>query len=304
MKIAIVGAGAMGSLFGGLLATTESDVWLVDPIATDHIRTINDAGLVIESEEGERRISPHATTRIEDVGTADLVVLFVKAPFTDEALRGALPAIEADRTWVLSLQNGAGLRDVMRNHVDPNRLLRGTTAHGATFLEPGRIRHAGAGPTRVGSVASPTAETSIPAILDVFRQANLESERVEDIDQLIWHKLLVNVGINALTALVRVKNGELWEDTDLRETMRGAVREGVAVARARGLDFDEALTIERVESVCQRTAANKSSMLQDIEAGAPTEIAFINGTIVDRGTQEDVAVPLNRLLTRLIGYLA
>ncbi|MFB6285816.1 MAG: ketopantoate reductase family protein [Candidatus Bipolaricaulia bacterium] len=304
MKIAIVGAGAMGSLFGGLLATTDSAVWLVDPIATGHIRTVNDAGLVIESDGDERHVSPHATTRIEDVGTADLVVLFVKAPFTDEALRGALPAIEADRTWVLSLQNGAGLREVMRNHVDPDRLLRGTTAHGATFLEPGRIRHAGAGPTRVGSVASLADEAPITAILDVFRQANIESERVEDIDQLIWHKLLVNVGINALTALFRVKNGKLLEEPDLRETMRGAVREGVAVAKACGLDFDEALAIERVEGVCQQTAANKSSMRQDVEAGAPTEIAFINGTIVDRGMQRNVAVPLNRLLTRLIGDLA
>lgn len=304
MKIAIVGAGAMGSLLGGLLATTDADVWLVDPIATDHIRTINDAGLVIESDADERNVSPHATTRIADVGSADLVVLFVKAPLTDEALRGALPAIEAERTWVLSLQNGAGLREVMRKHVDPNRLLRGTTAHGATFLEPGRIRHAGAGPTRVGSVASPTDEAFLAEILDVFRQAGLECERVEDVDELIWHKLLVNVGINALTALFRVRNGQLLEDTDLRATMRGAVREGVAVARASGLDVDEASTIENVESVCQRTAGNKSSMLQDVEADAPTEIAFINGTIVDQATQANVAVPVNRLLTRAIRYLA
>lgn len=303
MKIAIVGAGAMGSLFGGLLAQTEAEVWLFDPIATDHIQTINDAGLVIESDGAETQTSPHATTRIEDVGPADLVVLFVKAPFTERALEGALPIVDGERTWVLSLQNGAGISEVMRRYVHSGRLLRGTTAHGATFLGPGRIRHAGAGPTRIGSVGADDGP-SIARILEVFHRAGIELERVENVDELIWHKLLINVGINALTALFRVKNGQLLEDPDLRAIMHGAVREGVAVANAYGLDFDETPTIKGVEDVCQRTAANKSSMFQDVETGAPTEIDFINGTIVDRGDRQGIAVPLNRLLTKLISARA
>lgn len=300
MRIAVVGAGAMGSLFGGLLAQGGSDVWLFDPIATDHIRAINDAGLVIESDGTETRTSPHATTRIEDVGPADLVVLFVKAPFTERALEGALPAIESDRTWVLSLQNGAGIRDVMRRHVDPSRLLRGTTAHGATFLKPGQIRHAGSGPTRIGPVVEDSDGAFVSRVVETFNRAGIEAERVDDIEKLIWHKLLVNVGINALTALFRVPNGRLLEDPELRAIMHGAIREGVAVARAYGLDVDEDETIRGVEDVCRRTAANKSSMLQDVETGAPTEIDFINGTIVAHGKRLDVAVPINQLLTQLI----
>ena len=299
MKIAIIGAGALGSLFGGLLTKGGQEVWLFDPIAKEHIAKINAAGLIIEEEGREERIAVRGTTKIEEIGEARLVALFVKAPYTEEAIKGALPAV-GPSTQVLSLQNGIGITDILERHVGQERLLRGVTAQGSTLLGPGRIRHAGRGPTWLGRVGEKGNSSKLEEVVDSFNRAGIEAHVEGDIRKLIWKKLLINAGINALTAIFGVQNGELINDRDLRAIMRGVVCEAVTVAQAKGLDFQPGQMVHEVEEICRLTAGNISSMLQDVRRGSLTEIDYINGAIVREGERLGVETPLNHLLTRLI----
>ncbi len=301
MKIAIIGAGALGSLFGGLLARSGEEVWLFDPIAKEHIAAINAHGLLIEEDRTQIRVEVPATTAIEDVGKAELIALFVKAPHTEQAIRGALPALGND-SLVLSLQNGLGITDVLKRYVEPERLLRGVTSQGSTFIEPGRIRHAGRGPTWLGPVGK-VERARLERIVRSFNRAGIETHLEENVPRLVWKKLLINVGINALTAIFGVPNGRLVTDPELREIMRAVVREAVEVARACGLDFATEEVIVQVEEVCRLTAENISSMLQDIRHGNPTEIDYINGAVVRQGKERGIPTPLNLLITRLVRQL-
>jgi 2-dehydropantoate 2-reductase len=301
MKIAIIGAGALGSLFGGLLARSGEEVRLFDPIAKEHIAKINRDGLIIEEEGKEERVAVRATTSIEELGEAELVGLFVKAHQTEAALQIARPAL-GPSTLVLSLQNGLGLEQLMERHVPRGRLLRGVTAQGSTLLGPGRVRHAGRGPTWLGPVGQ-VDRAKLKAIVEAFNRAGIETHLEQDIARLVWRKLLINAGINALTAVFDVPNGELVADPELREIMRAVVCEAIGVAQALGLDFPAEETIAQVEEVCRLTARNISSMLQDVRRGSPTEIDYINGAIVHCGEEVGISTPLNLLLTRLVKRL-
>ncbi len=304
MKIAIIGAGALGSLFGGLLAKSGEEVHLFDPIAKEHISRIRAEGLVIEEAGGgkEERIRVKGTTEIAEVGKAELVALFVKAPQTEKALRDALPAI-GPATLVLSLQNGLGPEEIMESFLPRERLLRGVTAQGSTLLGPGRVRHAGRGPTWLGPLGG-GPDDRLEEVVAAFNRAGIETHIERDITRLLWKKLLVNAGINALTAIFGVKNGELVLDPELNEIMRGALAEAVEVANAHGLGFHLPEVVAEVEEVCRLTAENLSSMLQDVRRGSETEIDYINGAIVRAGEECGVPTPLNLLLVRLVKALS
>lgn len=299
MKIAIIGAGALGSLFGGLLAKSGEEVWLFDPLAREHVAKLNAEGLLIEEEDQEEWIRVKGTTKIEEIGKADLVALFTKASHTEKALKGALPTIGGS-TSVLSVQNGLGIVEVMEKYVSRAQLLRGVTSQGSTYLGPGRIRHAGRGPTWIGQVSDEADRSKLEETAGAFNAAGLETHLETDVKKLVWNKLLVNVGINALTAIFNVPNGELVRDSELRLVMHGIVREAVEVAHAVGLDFDPEETIQRVEEVCRNTAGNISSMLQDVRRGSSTEINYINGAIAREGQREGLPTPMNCLLTELV----
>ncbi len=302
MTIAIIGAGALGSLFGGLLAKSGERVWLFDPLAREHIAAIQREGLVIERSGSEETIELEATTRIDVVGKAELVALFVKAPHTDNALTQALPAI-GPTTQVLSLQNGLGVEEVMAQHVDVQQVLRGVTSQGATFLTPGRVRHAGQGATYIGRLGGAADSEGLERVVSVFNRAGIETHVEPDVDMLVWKKLLINAGINALTAVFDVNNGTLVTDDDLKAIMRGAVREALDIARQRGREFSTTDVLDEVERVCENTADNISSMLQDVRRGAATEVRYINGAVVREGERLGMEAPLNRLLARLVEEL-
>lgn len=288
----------MGSLFGGLLAESGERVWLFDPIFVEHVAHIRSDGLVIEEQGEQRTVRVNATAEIGGVGVADLLVIFVKAPDTEAAVQGALPAI-GDRTRVLSLQNGLGIVETIEKQIDRDRILRGTTAHGATLLGPGLIRHAGRGPTAIGT-ATGDRDGRLDKIIDVFNRADIETYYVQDTHRLVWEKLLINLAINPLTAIFDVANGKLISDNELNRIMHHVVREGIQVAQAEGLNISFQETIEQVEQVCRNTAENFSSMLQDVRRKGQTEIEFINGAVVNRGDRLEIETPLNRLLIKLV----
>jgi 2-dehydropantoate 2-reductase len=299
MKTAVVGAGAMGSLFGALLAEAGVDVRLID-IWKEHVAAVNQNGLTVESEGHVRQVRIKAAVAPESTGSVDLIILFVKSAQTEAAARTAAGLAGPD-SLVLTLQNGLGNADTISEIIDPQRVVAGTTAHGATILGPGKVRHAGRGATVIGMWAG---GDNAPArqIADRFTTAGIETEISDDILQVVWQKLLVNVGINAITALTGIKNGRILDLEASRNLSVAAVEEAAAVARALGVDVRPDAAAH-VLKIAEATGSNRSSMGQDIDARRQTEIDVINGVVVREARKAGLKAPVNQTLTALVETL-
>jgi len=302
MKIGIIGAGAMGSLYGAKLsALSENEVYLVD-ISRTQIDAVNEKGLVIERDGeamGYHRLS--GVFDAADAGICELVIVFVKSTATGEAVQRNL-ALFGPETIALTLQNGLGNGEAIREVLgEGNRVLAGTTAHGATMLSPGRIRHAGVGKTILGEMGRPESELA-RTLAALFCRAGLETQVSDNVEGLIWDKLLVNAGINALTGLTGLCNGQLLEYPDLNSILSDAVLEGERVALKKGVHLQFTDPVAHTRAVCEATAQNCSSMLQDLQAHRLTEIDTINGAIAKEGKRLGIPTPVNETLTRLIRY--
>lgn len=301
MKIVIIGAGAMGCLYGAKLSDSgEHEVWLLD-VAKDHVNCINENGLLME-EDG--KVIPYdkvkATTDPFEIGSCDLAVVFVKSTITGKAIE-ANKAVFNQNTIALTLQNGLGNIDEIGKVIGKENVIAGTTAHGATMLAAGKIKHAGTGKTIIGELDGSESER-IKKIAQVLRNAGMETEISNNVIGLIWDKLLVNVGINALTAITELQNGQLVKISELESILEQAVQEGEAVAKAMGISLITPNPVLHTKEVCKATAENKSSMLQDILNKRATEINMINGAVVREGKAVGVATPVNEVLTNLIKW--
>jgi 2-dehydropantoate 2-reductase len=296
MNVAVLGAGAMGSLFGGLLAEAGTPVTLVGR-SGEHVSAVAERGLRIEATDGEvRTVEVDATTDPAAVADADLVVVFVKSYDTESAMAGVADHLgDAD---VLTLQNGLGNAETVAEYVPRERVLAGTTTHGAVREEPGVVRHAGVGDTRLGRYFEPTDDRA-REVADLLSAAGVETEVVEHVRDVVWEKVLVNVGVNAATALAGVQNGVIAEARPGHRLVERAVGEAVRVAAAEGRTVPEDV-VERVLAVARDTADNESSMRQDVEAGRRTEIDALNGAVVARAERHDLPAPVNRTLADLV----
>jgi len=301
MKIAVVGAGAMGSLFGGLLAEAGNEVWLCD-VSEAHVDRVRADGLTLEREGRCRNVNIRATTNPQEIDHAELVLVFVKSTQTQKAAQTA-GLLAGSQGFVMTLQNGMGNADTIATVIDPDRVLAGTTSHGATLLGPGRIRHAGSGPTVMGLWSHSDAGFKRARELAlVLSSAGFETQVTEEVRHIIWDKLLVNIGINALTALTGTKNGEILDLETTRELSRAAVAEAVSVAEAQGIEVRRD-PVGHVFKIATATAVNRSSMGQDVDNRRQTEIDAINGFIVREARRLGLKAPVNRTLTALIETL-
>jgi 2-dehydropantoate 2-reductase len=289
MHLTIAGTGAMACLFGARLApvarVTLTGSWM------DGIAAIRDSGIVVERFH-ERTIARVAAvawgTPIEP---ADLVLVLVKSWQTDEVARH-LERLLKPTGVALTLQNGLGNLETL----GPRACL-GVTYEGATLLGPGRVQPGGTGSTWI---AGPEW------IARLLRQAGMATEQAvpEQVDSLLWGKLVVNCGINALTAILRDRNGELLQRQDAVVLMQRAAVECAAVAEARGISLQFPDPAAKAREVALLTAGNRSSMLQDVLRGAPTEIEAINGAVAHWGERLGVPTPVNEILYRLVCSLA
>ena len=301
MKIAVIGAGAMGSLFGGLLAEAGREVWLYD-IWQEHVDTLNREGLHIERDGKSRPIMVRATSDVAKIGQVDLAVIFVKSTITAAAAKTAAQLL-APEGMVITLQNGMGNAEAIAEYIDASNILVGTTSHGATFLGPGTIRHAGTGATILGAwKASDEKRMAARHVAEFFSNSAIETEAVDEVLHIVWGKLLVNVGINAITALTGIKNGELPDLEVTKSLSRSAVEEAIAVAQAQGINTRED-AVEHVFQVAEATGPNRSSMGQDVDHHRLTEIGAINGFIVREAHRLGLPAPVNATLTGLVETL-
>lgn len=296
MKTVIIGAGAMGSLFGGLLSHSGQEVWLVD-VWKEHIDAICSKGLAIEKKGTTRNISINATTDVRSIGKADLILYFVKTYHSEKAVSDSL-ILKKDDTLFLTLQNGLGNEEVICKQIDRKNVILGVTGQGATLLGPGSIRHAGWGKTYVGELNGKVTGR-INQVVQMFCKAGIETEVSTRINDLVWEKLLVNVGINALAALLGIKNGQLLDHPETLRLMETLVSEAVEVAQKKGVRI-EANPIDRVKAVIEATRENRCSMGQDLDRKRKTEIDTINGAVVREAERLGISVPYNRMITDLI----
>ena len=301
MKIAVVGAGAMGSLFGAMLAEAGNEVWLYD-VWLEHVQTINQNGLQIEREGKTRTVEIKATADHQQIGQAELVIIFVKSSWTNSAAQTAQTIIASNGS-VMTLQNGMGNADIISELIEPARIIAGTTSHGATMLGPGNIRHAGAGATTIGSWSKSKQEfVRARNLSEFFTQAGIQTNAVEDVHKVVWNKLLINIGINAITALTGITNGQVLDLEATREMSRSAAEEAMSVAHALGIDVGPEV-VDQVFKVAKGTDVNRSSMGQDVDNQRQTEISAINGYIVREADKLGLEVPVNRTLTALVETL-
>ncbi|HAF60326.1 MAG TPA: 2-dehydropantoate 2-reductase [Bacillota bacterium] len=301
MKIAIIGAGAMGCLYGAKLSESDRNQVLLVDVWEEHVKAINDHGLFME-EDGKliNYKKVRAVSKAEDVGPCDLAIVFVKSTMTGEAVRSNRSIFGA-HTIVLTLQNGLGNVELIEAELGDKNIIAGTTAHGATMLGPGRIRHAGAGKTVIGELTGDITDRLV-RLADMMSSVGLETEVSDNVMGLIWDKLLVNVGINALTAITGLHNGQLLDYPELEALLEAAVEEAHQVALAKGICLQYEDPVSHTKDVCKATAANKSSMLQDILNRKKTEIEMINGAVCREGRSLGITTPVNSVLTNLILY--
>jgi 2-dehydropantoate 2-reductase len=298
MQILVLGAGAMGSLLGARLARAGTSVTLLT-IDRDHIRAIQEDGLLIEEMDGT--VSRHLLPGIDSPDAIpvkpDLVLVTVKSYATRIAVESVVPFCDA-ATVFLTLQNGTGNWQRIAQITGRKAVLAGTTAQGATLVGPGRVRHGGSGATFIGEPTGPPG-ARVAALVDRFQEAGLHTESSDNMEWLIWEKLMVNVGINAITALTGIRNGLVAELEPARELCREAVREAMEVAQAAGFPMRPGME-EKVLAIARATARNRSSMGQDVDARKRTEIDAINGAIVRLGRELQLSTPINLTLANLV----
>lgn len=301
IRIAIVGPGAVGLLLAGYLSRTDAAVTLVDQFP-ERADLFNRDGIRWEGAEADFRYRVRATVGLADPDRTDLVILCVKAYHTAAASSGLADA--GYRGPVLTLQNGAGNAELIAANMPGSPVIAGVTSEGANLAALNHVRHAGKGKTSFG----PMLPGSVPQkflgeLVALLRAAGLDAELSDDPRSLVWSKVLINAGINPLTAILRVRNGALLDMAPARELMAGLVREGAAVMERLSMTPAYGDPVARAEEVCRLTAANYSSMYMDIKNGQPTEIDFINGAVEREGKAAGVPCPLNGAVTLLVHAL-
>jgi 2-dehydropantoate 2-reductase len=292
-SILILGTGALATLFAAHFSAANIDVTLLGTWS-EAIATLNSQGASMVDEEGV--IHTYPVRAINDplacIGARYALVL-VKSWQTERAAVQLARCLAQDGLTV-TLQNGLGNRECLINTLGLPRVAMGVTTTGATMLRPGVVRVGGEGNVTL------EAHPRLYPLEDMFRASGFAMDVVKDVRSLVWRKLIVNAAINPLTALLGVSNGQLLETRETREMMAALAQETASVAAAMGIALQGSDVVRIVQEVAQKTASNHSSMLQDIQRGAQTEIDSICGAIVKAGGKYDLPVPYNWMMWKLV----
>ena len=298
MKIAVIGVGAMGSVYAGLLAAAGHDVWAIDSWA-QHIEAIRDKGLRVEGPSGDRTVRLHASTRADEAGLCDLVIIATKAMHVTQAAASA-KALVGPETVVLSIQNGLGGPDAAAQVLGRERVAVGVVGgFGASMKGPGHAHHNGWELVRLGEFTGPVTPR-LERVAEVWRSGGFKVKYFDDIDQLVWEKLICNVCYSGTCAVTERTLIEVIDDPYAWQVASGCATEAYAVARARQvrLDFDDPVTY--VRDFGMKIPNARPSMLLDHMAGRMSEIDAINGAIPPAATAVGVAAPYNEVISNLV----
>lgn len=298
MKIAIVGCGAMGCVYAGLLASAGHEVWAVDAWR-EHIDAIRAKGLRLEGISGDRTVRIQATTNTADVGTSDLVIIATKIMHVEPAATAA-QALIGPNTVVLSIQNGLGGPDISARILGRERVLVGVVGgFGASMKGPGHAHHNGMELVRLGEFAGPITPR-LEQVAEVWRSGGFKVKCFDDIDQLVWEKLICNVTYSGPCSIMDRTIGDVMNDPDAWIVAANCAREAYAVGKAKGVKLDIADAEAYVRDFGSKIPNARPSVLLDHLAGRISEIDAINGAIVRVGGELGVPTPTNTTITSLV----
>ena len=296
MKIVVIGAGAMGSIYGGHLSM-NNEVYMVDTNQTV-VDKINSDGLKIDEDGMTNVYHPKAVTTTEGIGNVDLVILFVKAIFSRSALEGNKNLI-GPNTRVLTLQNGAGHEDLLKEFVPVEHVVIGTTEDNGAVLDFGHIRRGGVGRTNVGLLTKDT-DGFLPTLKEAFDSCGFQVKIHENIQQLIWDKLFTNVSLSAVTGILQVDMGYIASNEYAWKMTVKLIHEAVETAKALGLTCDEEAIIEKVRKTSEDSPNGRTSIRVDLEAGRRTEVDTISGAVVRAAKRCGVEVPTHEFVVNMV----
>jgi 2-dehydropantoate 2-reductase len=295
-EVLIVGTGAMACLFAARLAAAGRQVTLLGHWRPG-LRALRKHGVRLELPDGGQTVYPvRATSDARRCAGTRYALVLVKSWQTQKAAGDLRRCLAADGL-ALTLQNGLGNAEILRESLGAERLALGVSTSGATLLCPGRVRPAGDGPLTIQN------HPAVGPLAEILAGAGFAVEFVQDTQALLWGKLLINAAINPLTALLGVPNGVLLQRPSAGRLIAEAAEEAAAVAAALNVALPYPNPFETVRVVAQRTAENRSSMLQDVQRGAATEVDAINGAIVRLGEHTGTPTPVNRVLWLLVRAL-
>jgi 2-dehydropantoate 2-reductase len=298
MKIAIVGTGAMGSVYAALLGAASHEIWAIDAWQA-HVDTMRANGLRLEGASGDRTVRLHATTDAKEVGPCDLVIIATKVMHVAQAAE-ATKALLGKDTLVLSIQNGLGGPDTAARVLGRERVLVGVVGgFGASMKGPGHAHHNGWELVRLGEFAGPVSPR-LEKIAEVWRSGGFKVKCFDDIDQLVWEKLICNVCYSGTCAITERTLIEVIEDPDLWKVASGCAKEAFAVAKARGVKLDIADCVEYVRAFGVKMPNARPSMLLDHMAGRASEIDAINGAIPPAAEAVCGTAPYNEVISGLV----
>jgi 2-dehydropantoate 2-reductase len=297
MRVAVIGCGAVGSLFAAHLAQLDdAEVWAFD-LAQDHVDAINACGLRL-SGAGDLVGRVRATTDAAELPPCHFGVVAVKSMHTSSAIAACAHAFEHGA--VASVQNGAGNEELIAEAVA--EVIRGTTFPAGHLIEPGHVGWDTKGDTTIGPFEpSPAPMAKVEQLADALTRSGMPTHAIADARGPQWRKLIFNAASNAIAALTGLTHGRIDDVPETRALAEAVMSEGKAVADAQGIVLDSD-PVELFHYAARKDVAydHKPSMLQDVQAGRPTEIDFLNGAIVTYGERHGVDTPLNRALTALV----
>lgn len=300
MKITVLGAGAMGSLYGTYLSE-NNDVVLIDSYRP-LVDSINEHGLTRLEKDGQEL--HFAGIRAEmsgmDIGIQDLIIVFVKSIHTYDVISENLNIIGPD-TIVMTLQNGAGNNREIAKFVKKENIIVGTSSHNSVSQGLGKIFHSGCGPTNIGpDYPCDISMGHVKAVSEVMQQSGMEVHVIKDIQKVLWGKLFVNCGLNALSTIMQCKLGEIRSKNSLWDICTSIVEECILVAKADGTEFSRDEVLTTVGKVSVNDAEGFASMYQDRQHKRKTEIDKINGVVAELGRGYGIPTPYNNMIVELI----
>lgn len=301
MKIVMLGAGALGSTIGGTLAMGGNDVHFVD-MWQEHVDLINKDGLHMTNEKEDWYVRVDARTTADTIGEADLVIVLVKSFATKQAVEQLKQTnVIGKNTLVMSLQNGLGNEETIASVIGSENVISGKTYVGGRLIQAGYISAGVQGKwTYIGELNGEITDR-IQTVCNVFNDAGLLCEVSDNIKGLIWDKLLINVAAGALCGITRLPYGPLYEEDYIKDVAVAAIQEGIQVAKAAGVVLkSEDPQYPWVAASEGLPETFKTSILQSLELKRPTEIDFINGSIVEWGKKYGIATPVNQTLVACV----
>jgi 2-dehydropantoate 2-reductase len=292
VRIAVIGAGAMGAMFGARFREAGAEVVLYD-IDRAHIAAIGSGGLRLSTPDGERRVALEATTEESEIAEADLALVMVGSNATEDAARVAAAVLGPDG-FALTLQNGIGNVEALIAVLGPDRVIAGTTYNSAAKLAPGHVLHSNIGETTIGELDGRSSRR-VERVAELFRAAGLPVSVNDNVMGHIWMKFVLNCAINPVCAVTGLRPGEVARIVPARALLEAILSEIIDVVDAKGLRLPELGPRAAVlDHAWERY--NRPSMLQHVENGQPTEIDSLNGALLKEAAALGISCPVNETI--------